>query len=134
MIPPKISGLNYFHAWVERWEIGPGMNDKGDRYTGLDGVVGIGWIPILDDLARDLYAMGWNGSLDQVKEKWGTLRFYTEGTLEMLERIELAEQQSAVTCEECGVPGEMRMGSWCRTLCDRCYSGSAYDQADGVLS
>lgn len=55
----------------------------------------------------------------QVKEKFGTLRFYvdyeddyTQGVLAM------AEAMSAVTCEICGNPGELRGGGWLCTLCD----------------
>jgi hypothetical protein len=67
-----------FQAWVERWRIGPGMNDPpgSERYSGVDGTVGEGWINILDRLAEDLVAMGWDRRLDQVKEKFGRLRFY----------------------------------------------------------
>ena len=54
----------------------------------------------------------------QVKEKFGTLRFYmTASTDEMEEWIAEAEKDSAVTCEDCGAPGELRGGGWLRTLC-----------------
>jgi len=113
-----------FEAWVDRWSIGPGMNDRGDRYSGFDGSVGLGWIPILDDLAADLYALGWTGKVAQIKEKFGTLRFYLDGGTEALyERVSQAEQLSAVTCEVCGAPGELRGGGWLKTLCDSCAQG-----------
>lgn len=57
----------------------------------------------------------------QVKEKFGTLRFYmTCETDEMDKLIQEAEHLSAVTCEECGEPGELRGTSWLTTLCDSC--------------
>lgn len=56
----------------------------------------------------------------QVKEKFGTLRFYSEGGDDhIFGMIRMAEAMSAVTCEECGAPGEQRHGGWVRTLCDR---------------
>lgn len=56
----------------------------------------------------------------QVKEKFGTLRFYVDGgTSEMRNYIEFAEAMSGRTCEVCGSPGERRGGGWIRTLCDR---------------
>lgn len=59
----------------------------------------------------------------QVKEKFGTLRFYlTCGTDEMYDAIRVAEEESARTCEECGMPGEQRGGGWILTLCDRCHN------------
>ena len=55
----------------------------------------------------------------QVKEKYGTLRFYYYGGTEEMEHyVSMAEHMSAVTCEECGAPGKERPGSWIKTLCD----------------
>ncbi len=57
----------------------------------------------------------------QVKEKFGTLRIYTNhGTDEIYDEINTAEELSATTCEGCGSRGKRRTGSWIRTLCDRC--------------
>ncbi len=90
-------------------------------YSGFDGPVGPGWVPILDRLAADLVAMGWDRDLRQVKEKFGTLRFYIgRGTVGMEARIAEAERESAITCEECGGAGAARGGSWIRTLCEAC--------------
>lgn len=56
----------------------------------------------------------------QVKEKFGTLRFYFDGGDEAIHgMVELAEYMSSVTCEECGKPGKLRGGGWVRTLCDK---------------
>ncbi len=55
----------------------------------------------------------------QVKEKFGTLRFYVHGGSEKAHAyIEFAEALSGSTCEECGAPGKTRGGGWIRTLCD----------------
>ena len=55
----------------------------------------------------------------QVKEKYGTLRFYVWGGDEYVDGIiDMAEAMSARTCETCGAPGKIRMGGWIRTLCD----------------
>lgn len=55
----------------------------------------------------------------QVKEKFGTLRFYTDGGNETTDgMIRLAEAMSAVTCETCGAPGQTRGRSWLYTACD----------------
>lgn len=54
----------------------------------------------------------------QVKEKYGTLRFYYDGGDEYIRgMVTIAESMSAVTCEDCGAPGELRSGGWLRTLC-----------------
>lgn len=58
-------------------------------------------------------------TVDQVKEKFGTLRFYYTGGDETIRgMVRMAESMSALTCETCGKPGEVRHGGWIRTLCD----------------
>lgn len=55
----------------------------------------------------------------QVKEKFGTLRFYTSGGDDTIDgMIRMAESMSAVTCEECGAPGRTRGRGWIYTACD----------------
>jgi rubrerythrin len=57
----------------------------------------------------------------QVKEKFGTLRFYmTHHNKEVQAAIEEAQDLSAVTCESCGAPGELRGTGWVKTLCEKC--------------
>lgn len=55
----------------------------------------------------------------QVKEKYGTLRFYISYyTEEIDEIIERVETKSACTCEICGKPGRVMGGFWLYTACD----------------
>ena len=60
----------------------------------------------------------------QVKEKFGTLRFYVSTAPdEVFDLIDEAEKKSAITCEHCGNPGSMREHHmWLSTLCDECDS------------
>lgn len=59
----------------------------------------------------------------QVKEKFGTLRFYTWGFANGMEKlIKEAERESAKTCEECGAPGKLRTERWHAVRCDACDS------------
>lgn len=122
----KWNDTGKFEAWVKKHQIGPGMNDDkfnpgSSLYTGFDGAVGEGWVDILDRLATDLIAMGWNRDLHQVKEKFGGLRFYVgESTDEMEQRITKAEEECEKTCENCGQPGTQNERGWIKTLCDTC--------------
>ena len=60
-------------------------------------------------------------TLDQVKEKFGTLRFYySGGDDEISGMVRMAESMSGVTCEGCGNPGERRGGGWVHTYCTPC--------------
>ena len=55
----------------------------------------------------------------QIKEKYGTLRCYMSvSSSEMDWLISLAENESAVTCEVCGKPGNLNNGPWYSTLCE----------------
>lgn len=57
--------------------------------------------------------------VQQVKEKFGTMRVYVKGWDDRVEDIiRFAESMSAVTCERCGNVGELRGGGWVKTLCD----------------
>jgi hypothetical protein len=55
----------------------------------------------------------------QIKEKYGTLRFYLNHyTDEASAIVKVAEAASEVTCETCGEPGKLRGRGWCYTACD----------------
>ena len=55
----------------------------------------------------------------QVKEKFGGLRFYTNGYNEAVSAmIHMAESMSYRTCEVCGNPGRSNNHGWISTLCD----------------
>jgi RNA polymerase subunit RPABC4/transcription elongation factor Spt4 len=58
----------------------------------------------------------------QIKEKFGTLRFYHSGGDAFVEGVlEMAEAMSARTCEVCGAPGSLLEGhGWYRVRCKTC--------------
>lgn len=57
----------------------------------------------------------------QVKEKFGGLRFYTNGASErILGMISMAESMSYRICETCGSPGRSNESGWFVTLCAPC--------------
>jgi len=85
---------------------------------------GDGWFKIIDELSAKLEPYGFVEAA-QVKEKFGGLRFYTDGVDsdsfdEIQKLIDEAEMQSYKTCERCGEPGEPKGGGWISTLCDNC--------------
>ena len=56
--------------------------------------------------------------VSQVKEKFGTLRFYINGgTEEHYNYISFAESMSAHICETCGKPGKLLGRGWVYTAC-----------------
>jgi hypothetical protein len=90
---------------------------------------GDGWFNLLDNLMTEIDNTGHPDLvyIAQIKEKFGTLRFYVnfekcEDTIynKIYEIIQNYEEVSETTCEVCGKPGTLRGGGWLRTLCDDC--------------
>jgi len=92
---------------------------------------GSGWYPILNQLFACINShLDWINKgkddiekvpfiLTQVKEKFGTLRFYYDGGDEQIHGMaRMAEAMSGVTCEVCGNPGKFRGRGWYYTACD----------------
>lgn len=90
---------------------------------------GSGWFNLIDTLCGSIQNYIDNNSrpgreisqvtVDQVKEKYGTLRFYTTGGDKLTDgMIWFAENMSARTCEICGMPGKMRGNGWYYAACD----------------
>lgn len=81
---------------------------------------GDGWFELLKELSEKIESQDVVAS--QVKEKFGTLRFYLRGgaTDEVWDLIDEAEKKSEKICEVCGKPGSLRGKSWVQTLCDEC--------------
>ena len=95
---------------------------------------GDGWYDLLDDLLSKLDYLSKNSGVqvitDQIKEKFGTLRFYystvvkNDLNLDIIvskivdDVVSVAERQSAHVCEKTGKDGVLcsRMG-WLATLC-----------------
>jgi len=135
-----------FHrlAAAERWEQWCEKTNAECKHLGFDAWAcecGAGWIPLLDILFH--YADEWNRTvpeddddriqIDQVKEKFGGLRFYyTGGSPEFRGMVEMAEMLSSNICERCGDRGERGDigGGWISTQCRRCV-GSKDKKSDG---
>jgi hypothetical protein len=90
---------------------------------------GDGWYDLIDTLCENIQSYIDNNSsetrvisqltADQVKEKYGTLRFYTSGGDTLIDgMIWFAESMSGRICESCGKPGKLRNDGWLVTLCD----------------
>ena len=57
----------------------------------------------------------------QVKSKFGSLRFYVNGSDKYIDGlISMAESMSCKVCEQCGKPGSQNSKGWVYTLCKEC--------------
>lgn len=102
-----------------------------------------GWFKLIDKLCHDIKkwfiteydGQDYNGKIyrhvipsyfyiQQVKEKYGSLRFYISPAPEKVhDMIRVAELKSYYICEECGKEGKEFYRDklpWIRTLCDEC--------------
>ena len=85
-----------------------------------------GWYPIIADLHTKLLEVDPDYTLYQVKEKFGSLRYYigveASKSAEAYALVNEAEKQAAHTCEMCGVDGATLRTerSWVKTMCDSC--------------
>lgn len=100
-------------------------------YWGLD--VGDGWFNILWELSEKIDRLLENHpkrgdfAVNQVKEKFGGLRYYVSCPEDKFEEIQKliseAEERSFKTCDMCGGEGEIGGKGWitvkCRTCRDR---------------
>jgi hypothetical protein len=106
----------------------------------IAGNVGPGWAPILDDLFVKLFHIGWDGNIQQIKEKFGDLRLYLGCNLTNSvaidifdDLVEAAEARSSRFCERCGEPGRHRGSGWILTLCASCAVEDKYPLTEWEL-
>ena len=89
-----------------------------------------GWFQLIYDLSKQITEVCPRVKASQVKEKFGTLRFYIEGVQKdkaeiVYQLIDKAESKSGTTCESCGDDKTAkckttRGSNWIRTLCEKC--------------
>ncbi len=106
--------------------------DKKTRHDLYRDSVGPGWWGILDKYVPQLRSLSPKCDL-YIKEKYGVLRIYATGKLELLnvfeEAADAAELESVTVCECCGAPGRLRDELvWILTLCDRCLAADSKQQ------
>jgi hypothetical protein len=110
---------NYFPTVFPKMFVG--------KYGGIS--CDVGWFNIINQLCQNIQSrIDWHPEVEQVvveqvKEKFGGLRFYITGGDDFIQGlVRMAESMSGVTCESCGNPGESRNGGWIHTYCDTCES------------
>ena len=91
---------------------------------------GDGWFDLIDELCDSIQSYIDNNSrqdriipqviVEQVKEKFGTLRFYYQGGNDTIHgMVWFAESMSGRICEKCGNPGTRQGEGWVFTTCKK---------------
>lgn len=85
-----------------------------------------GWETLFEDLCQKLSALPNPPICTQVKEKFGSIRFYVQDNMddETFDIIYTAEQESAKICQSCGSKDnvENRGGCWIAHFCEKCWA------------
>jgi len=83
---------------------------------------GDGWYELLNELCEKLIEADPGCSATQVKEKYGTLRFYAYVSDEGQDIIDEYEKKSGHVCEECGSTEDVSQSDgWVMTRCASCW-------------
>jgi hypothetical protein len=99
------------------------LNSEGREPICMFGIeCGDGWYKIIDEACAKLEALEDEEVVAaQIKEKFGSMRFYVNGgSDEAFAIVREAEDASERTCETCGEPGQGRGTGWYYTACDAC--------------
>lgn len=93
--------------------------DPRDSCMAFGFECGDGWFELLYNLSGQIVMSDPSVVASQVKEKFGTLRFYiNEGSEEVFDIISCAEEHSGLTCDTCGGAGELGGSGWMSTKCE----------------
>ena len=124
----KLAYNKYFKNWDNSEQRGP---------FSLFGIeCDDGWFDLLNNLCEKMetYINSTENPdayyVVQIKEKWGTLRFYMSGYSDEIDAlVTIAEKSSEITCECCAKPGQLGKGKfgWYQTLCDKCRADKSKD-------
>jgi len=96
---------------------------------------GEGWWPILRSLCGQIqHHIDWHNknhekhpvvpqvTVNQIKEKFGGLRFYYSGGDDAIGgMVRMAESWAGHTCEDCGNRATKETSGWIKTVCDKHY-------------
>jgi hypothetical protein len=87
------------------------------------------------EYAKSLFGKGFHPLIDRlyerinpeqiagIKQKYGRIDLYVDGTEEEQEFAYEIERESERTCELCGKPGELTEDNcWITALCDKCFN------------
>ena len=124
--------MNDYNFLIQKYpkifQVRPGTESMPYAMFGIE--CGIGWYNIINVLCYQIQQyLDWKNRnnpdpvpqvvAEQIKEKYGTLRFYVYGGNEKTDgMIRMAEAMSAVTCEQCGNAGFIRGRWWYYTSCE----------------
>lgn len=83
-----------------------------------------GWATLIEVLNRNIAIYDPDYTIDQIKEKFGALRYYVSGvdSEQGQALIQMAEMLSETFCIDCGAIGQIQTDEhgWYRPVCSNC--------------
>ena len=132
--------------WQQKYPLTLGKPTERTCYSLFGLEINPGWYPLVEDLIAKIeghlaekQALGlldpdYPFSVFQIKEKYGTLRFYVSAADDTIfQWIHEAERKSASVCEMCGADGKLCGSSWLHTLCESCRTANGIDPLNTQL-
>ena len=114
-----------------------GTSDPSDPYTAYGIDCGDGWYDLLNALCQNIQGhIDWKAKAlatdeekeglqliaTQIKEKFGSLRFYYSGGDDYTAGlIHMAESISGMICETCGDRATVKTSGWIKNICNACH-------------
>lgn len=93
-----------------------------------------GWYPLIEELIKELDKLPEEIEVLQVKEKFGSLRFYVLSASDIAyDIIDKYQELSQTTCEICedNTTGRVReKNRWYKSLCDNCAKENGYKEIE----
>lgn len=101
------------------------IKERIEKGMGCHSYIGKGWYDLVIKLDADIAKLCPDYRIDQIKEKFGTLRFYIGGVPtdvfdEIYALINKVEEASGSICDVCGKTGKtIGINGWMLTRCDK---------------
>lgn len=109
-------------------------DERGEKVMGPGWGIGRGWLPIVEELDREIAEIDPDYRINQIKEKFGGLRFYIELVTDdeeernhIYELVNEAEAKCDVMCEICGEEGKIGGKRWLKCRCKEHAREDAYN-------
>lgn len=117
-IQDRIEATCQYNGWART------RDEIGEKVMGAGWGIGRGWLPIVEELDREIAEIDPDYRINQIKEKFGGLRYYIELVTDddeernhIHELVNEAEAKCDTICEICGEEGKISGKRWLKCRC-----------------
>jgi len=115
------------------------LEDIQNRMTYDKSMPGDGWTDLIIECHRKLIILDPEYRILQIKEKFGSLRYYFDTDVKepavkeaMYRYVKYAENSSKIVCEKCGGASEIKRTKtgWLKAYCNECSVGQEFERVE----